>query len=471
MLIVDAEVAGMPGLSVRTGGGRVAEVGRDLSRFPGEEVLDARGGAVIPGLHDHHVHLRSAVAAASSVALDPLALSEQGGLAPALRAAARQLATGEWLRGVGISGPWAETLDRWDLDAVVDDRPVRVQHRTGELWVLNSAAVRELDVQRWTDGGVERTPDGTATGRLWRLDHRLRGAGAGAGAGVVNRTGMGELSSRALRLGITGFTDATPGLTASGLEDLESLEADGSIRQRLTVMAGPELPRLAASRVRLGPQKIVLDDACLPGEDELVGTVAQAHRRAVPVAIHCVTAAQLVVAVAGLRSAGGLAGDRIEHAGVVPPGYADELADLRVTVVTQPGFIAARGEEYLRDVSAGEQPWLYPCASLRAAGVAVAAGSDAPFGPLNPWVAMRAAVSRRAASGAVVGAGERVDPVSALGLYLGRAGAPGHQRRVAPGEPGDLCVLRHPLTGVLTDLGAHQVAAVVVRDEVHTWER
>lgn len=467
MLIVDAEVAGTPGQAVRLGDGRVVEVGPDLPRRAGEEVVDARGAAVIPGLHDHHVHLRSAVAAASSVALDPVAVAEQGGVAAALRAAAGRAGPGEWLRGVGLSGAGADTLDRWALDAVVSDRPVRLQHRTGELWVLNSAAVAALGVEQWTDDGVERSPDGAATGRLWRLDGRLRDA---LGDAPDHGPGLRALSDAALRAGITGFTDATPGLTRSGLDDVESLVAGGRIRQRLTVMAGPELRPHTAGHVRLGPQKIVLDDATLPGEEDLAGVVTRAHERAVAVAVHCVTASQLVVAAAGLTRAGPVPGDRIEHAGVVPPGYAEVLAGLGVTVVTQPGFIAGRGDDYLRDVPEPELSWLYPCASLRAAGIAVAAGSDAPYGPLDPWVAMRAAVTRRAASGAVVGAPERVAPATALQLYLGRADAPGRARRIAAGEPGEVCILRGPLRDVLADLGAHQVAAVVVGGELHAWE-
>ena len=49
------------------------------------------------------------------------------------------------------------------------------------------------------------------------------------------------------------------------------------------------------------------------------------------------------------------------------------------------------GEHYGRyrlHVPEAERDWLYPCASLLRAGVQVAAGSDAPFGPQNPWLAI-----------------------------------------------------------------------------------
>jgi predicted amidohydrolase YtcJ len=43
----------------------------ELAPHKGEQVLDAAGGTVIPGLHDHHVHLRSAAAAMTWPARSP----------------------------------------------------------------------------------------------------------------------------------------------------------------------------------------------------------------------------------------------------------------------------------------------------------------------------------------------------------------------------------------------------------------
>lgn len=468
MLIVDAEVDGVAGLSLRIDAGRIADLGPSLSRVAGEPIVQAHGGAVIPGLHDHHVHLRSAVAARSSIALDPATVAQQGGLAEALGSADHSLAGGEWLRGVGASGPAADVLDRHALDAVIPDRPVRVQHRTGELWVLNSAAIDVLGVDAWQSDGVEREPGGTPNGRLWRLDGQLRDA---LGEHWDQTPGLNRLSVEALRRGITGFTDAGADRTRADVDALDRHVAAGDIRQRVTLMAGPDLRAMATMRVRLGPMKIVLDDTSLPTEGALAAQIGRAHQAGIPVAVHCVTAAQLVVTTAALLLSGSFRGDRIEHAGIVPPGYAKVLADLGLTVVTQPGFLAARGDDYLRDVPNAEQPWLYPCASLIAAGVGVAAGSDAPFGPIDPWTAMAAAVNRQTQDGLDIGSDERVDPATALALYLGSADAPETPRRVARGEAGDLCLLRAPIAGVLADLGPHQVAAVIIDDEVHTWDR
>jgi predicted amidohydrolase YtcJ len=172
------------------------------------------------------------------------------------------------------------------------------------------------------------------------------------------------------------------------------------------------------------------------------------------VAVHCVTRLQLVATAAALAEAGPRAGDRIEHAGVVPPELRPELCRLGVTVVTQPNFVSERGDAYLREVDTDDVALLYPCASLQAAGIAVAAGTDAPFGDPDPWAAMRAAVHRRTPAGAVLGDDERIDAQAALDLFLGHPDRPGTRRRIARGAPADLCVLDRPLDAVYAALAA-----------------
>ena len=148
----------------------------------------------------------------------------------------------------------------------------------------------------------------------------------------------------------------------------------------------------------LAPGKRILHDDDLD-LDELGAWIAGRHDSGGVVALHCVTAAQLVVTIAALRVAGPRPGDRIEHAAVVPDDCLDALAGLGVLVVTQPNFVAERGDQYLADVPADELHELWRVASLLAAGIPVALSTDFPFGDADPWAAMRAAVNRTTASG------------------------------------------------------------------------
>jgi predicted amidohydrolase YtcJ len=181
-----------------------------------------------------------------------------------------------------------------------------------------------------------------------------------------------------------------------------------------------------------------------------------------------------VLLVAALRETGTLEGDRVEHAGVVPGEMVGDLNLLRVKVVTQPGFLADRGDDFLRGLPAAEHADLYRCGSLLRAGVPVALSSDAPYGPADPWAVMTAAVSRRMASGVVAGPGERISFGAALGAYLGAPDDPGGApRRVRVGAPADLVMLREALASWPGALrapgppdGARLVRAVVAGGQV-----
>jgi predicted amidohydrolase YtcJ len=157
-----------------------------------------------------------------------------------LRAADADLPPGGWLRAVGYHESVAGALDRHALDRLVPRRPVRVQHRTGALWVVNSLAATRLGLDECDLGGVERDEAGRPTGRLWRMDRWLTGRVPGVTAD------LGAVSRKAGSLGITGFTDATPGSTERDLAFL----AGAPIAQRLYCSAHPRRVRSRGTAAR-----------------------------------------------------------------------------------------------------------------------------------------------------------------------------------------------------------------------------
>lgn len=450
LLIRNAEIPGVPGVDVRISGHRIAEIGHDLTPLT-SDVLHAAGGAVLPGLHDHHVHLRAMAAARASAHVGPPAVTDRAGFEAALRtaAAAASDASG-WVRAVGYHESVAGDLYAAALDAIVADRPVRVQHRSGVLWTLNSRAMQATNVAGSAEPGVERDADGRPTGRLWRMDHWLRERVPPA------EVDLPALGREALARGVTGFTDADPERTPDDVSDLSVLP------QRLHLM-GPALLRVESDgHVSLGPVKFMLHDDDLPDVGALATKFEVTHEHGRSVAVHCVTRAQLVLTLAALQQAGSMNGDRIEHGAVIPDELVSDISRLGVTVVTQPNFVGERGDDYLTDVDPDDLPLLYRCKSLIDADVPVAAGTDAPFGDADPWKAVQAAIDRRAPSGAVVGPGEVLAPARALALFLGEATAPATLRLVHPGAVADLCVLRCPLAEAVQHPTAELVRATVL---------
>jgi predicted amidohydrolase YtcJ len=459
LLLRDAELDGSRRADVRVRDGIVAQIAPALDRLPGEEVLDCGGAAVIPGLCDHHLHLHAMAAARSSVRCGPPQVHDAAGLAAVLRAAVPD--ENGWIRGTGYFESVAGDLDAAALDAMRPDVPVRVQHRSGALWVLNSAALAAAGATAFyrdpaalggrppggaaPHPGVERDADGRATGRLWRADDWLRDR-----LGPRTLPSLATVGTELLGYGITAVTDATPDLDAAAISSISDAMARGELPPRvhlLGVPLGASIPPTPGLSV--GPYKIVLADSGMLTYPELAGRISAAHEASRAVAVHCVTLEALVLLLAALQDVGTRQGDRIEHGGMVPEIVIDDLVQRGVRVVTQPGFLADRGDDFLRDLPLGEHPDLYRCGSLLRAGVRVALSSDAPYGPGNPWAVMAAAVSRRTASGQVVGAGERLAFGDALDAYLALPEDPGGTpRRVAMGSPADLVVLRVPFAGL-----------------------
>jgi predicted amidohydrolase YtcJ len=448
VLIVDAEVEGRTGRAIRVEQGRVTSVGPadtdSLRPRRGEDVVDARGGLLLPGLHDHHIHLLALAATAGSVSVGPPAVRDPAGLAAVLRAAA-DTARGAWVRAVGYHESVAGHLDRSALDRLLPGVPVRVQHRSGALWVINSAGLAALRA-----AGAGDLP---ADGRLFRADDRLGRLLDLAGAGsTVTAADLAAVSARLARHGVTGVTDMTATTGPDQVRTLRAAVESGALRQRLLLTGPADLD--APAPLALGPVKVVLDDDVPLDLDALAATVTAGRARGRHVAFHCVTRAQLAFALAILDTAGGAQrGDRIEHAAVLPPDLAEAVAAAGLTVVTQPHFLAERGDAYLADVDPDDQPWLYRGAGALDAGIPLAAGTDAPFGGDDPWASMRAAVARRSPSGAIIGATEALAPARALALYLGDPADPGGPARgVTPGAPADLCLLAESGRAVVADL-------------------
>jgi hypothetical protein len=120
---------------------------------------------------------------------------------------------------------------------------------------------------------------------------------------------------------------------------------------------------------------------------------------------------------------------RIEHAEMLTEEQIASMAAYGVVASVQPAFDARWGGEsgmYVERVGGARAHGMNPYASLAAAGVELALGSDSPVTPLDPWGGIRAAVHHR-----TVGSG--VSPVVAFAAHTA-----GGRRAAGGGEPGEL---------------------------------
>ncbi len=417
--------------------------------------IDANGAALIPGLHDHHVHLLAMAARLEGVDLD--ALEDADAFDRALTTAAASAGDG-WVRASGYDEHRHGLLDCHRLDVLVGTSKVRVQHRSGLAWVLSSAgldAVLSDDIPT----GVELDANGRPTGHLLRLDAWLAER-VGVSAPSLQKIGA-QLSS----FGITGVTDATHNLGAGRAELLRQAVQSGSLPQSLTLLGVNDDERASIEGwATVGPVKILVDEVVGLDVDLLAKHIEGHHSVGRAVAIHAVSRAETVTVATAMALAGMMPGDRIEHGSVLPTDLDSLLAEGGVTVIVQPALVSERGDHYLEVVDGEDLPFLHRAASLLEAGVRVAAGSDAPVTSADPWFAIAAASTRATRTGQRLGATERVPAATALGWYLTDPLNPsGPIRRVKVGARADLCLLDASLAEVLTDPSASRVRNTWVR--------
>ncbi len=450
MLIRNAEIWKMGRADIRVEDGRISAIG-SLSAMGSEAVCDANGGALLPGLHDHHIHLAATAVGRRSVQCGPPEVVSEAQLAAALSA------PGEgWLRGIGYHESVAGMLDAALIDAWVRDRPVRIQHRSGRMWFLNSAALEVCLTNAAPSPGLEKS-GGKWTGRLFDDDPWLRVAAPQSPPDFT------AVSRELARCGITGITDMSAANVPSSASEFDRQIAAGHLLQK-TMMAGTLGLAEAhfGSHLILGPAKLHLHEWALPPLEEAVSFIRKAHGQGRAIASHCTTEVELVFTLAALREGGVISGDRIEHGGVVPDHLLADIAELGLHVISQPHFIAERGDQYLADVEPRDHALLYRLAAFNRAGVVLAGGSDAPYGSIDPWAAMRAAVSRKTASGVTIGKNESLTPEEALALYLADPQDLPRQRSIEIGSKADLCMLDLPWKEARERLSSDDVRMTII---------
>jgi predicted amidohydrolase YtcJ len=448
LLIRDASLRGGRICDIRIAGGRIVAIGEGFLPETSGEVIDAGGGLLLPGLHDHHIHMAATAASMASIRCGPPEVTDAAGLAAALAV------PGEgWLRGIGWHESVGGAIDRRWLDAVAPDRPVRIQHRSGRLWLFNSAGLERLLASGLAPpAGLDQ-----AGGRLFDEDGWARRALGGV------MPSLADAGAALARHGVTGVTEISPANDAAVAASVAAQRRSGALPQKVLLAGQASLSRAALDPLlRLGPVKLHLHEAHLPDFDATVAAIQAAHDQGRAVAVHCVTLTELVFTLAAIREAGAMPGDRIEHGSIAPDEQVAEIAALGLAVVTQPHFVAERGDAYRADIPEEDWPHLYRLRAFRAAGVALAGGSDAPFGRPDPWAAMAAAVSRRTTGGQVIGAGEALTPEEALDLFLADPADLGRRRTIAVGMPADLCLLSVSWPVARARLSAEWVRATLI---------
>lgn len=475
------------------GGGPIAELiavtGRQISFVgaaaaladlvgPGTQMLDCRGGLVVPGFNDAHCHPMAHAVTLRHIDCSPNAVASIAGIQDILRRQAG--GGGAWLRASGWDAPSlaeGRPPNRRDLDLAVSDRPVVLIEKSGQRCVLNSVAVDlcGLGDMVGADGVVQASQDDMAA-RIPPLSLE----------DIAD--GLGQASRQYLSQGITSLQDTS---WSNGLRHLltwRRFKADGVLVPRLTMLAG--FGALADFKekglktgsggpsLRLGAMKIALDESTgnpLPSREQIGQAALAAHRAGFQLAFHVPDLPMLerVLDVLDCIAASGpdrCRRPRLEHCPVCPPGLLGRLASAGAVAVTQPNMLFSWG-----DVHRHPADWILPLRSLLAAGVSVAFGSDSPLTSSAPFPAMETAVTRRLAAGAVLAEAEGITPAEAIALYTAGPAFSSFDETlkgvIAPGMLADLAVLdRNPLCLPADEMAGTGVSVTILDGKI-VWER
>ena len=435
-------------VDLRIAGGVVTGVRPGLRPERGEDVLDAGGRWLVPGLWDAHVHLGQWARTRSRLDVSGTASPEEVAAIVAAHVADRP--AGELVVGYGWrSAGWPRQPATADLDAVAPRHPVVLVSGDAHGGWLSSAAPRRFGLPAvagplleddWFPvlAALDAEADDDA-------DHRAALADAAA-RGVVGVTDMEyaaahrEWPGRAAR-GVTGlrvrtavYPDGLEDVLAAGLRTGDVLPgghpwltmgplkviADGSLNTRTACCRDP----YAAADPPRGRLNVAAP--------ELAALLDRAHRNGIGAAVHAIGDAALAEVLDAFTAVG--ARGSLEHVQLADPADLARAAGLGLRASVQPAHV-------LDDRDVADALWpdrTGRCFAFRAmadAGLPLALGSDAPVAPLDPWLAMAAAVHRTGDDRPPWHPEQSLTAAEALAASTDGRGAP------AEGAPGDVVLL------------------------------
>jgi predicted amidohydrolase YtcJ len=396
-------------------GGRISVVSDGEATADPTEEIDLAGRFALPGLWDRHVHFDQWAQVSARLDLSSANSAEAAARVVAAHVAGGEVSADAVVVGYGFRGAlWPDLPRREVLDAVSAAIPVVLI--SGDLhsaW-LNTAALRRFghadnasgllveEAAMRVIGEVGRVPDddvdswclaasraAAARGivgivdmeRPWSHDAwRRRIAGGNRLLRVVSAVWPERLADAiGQRLHTGDVVDGSDGLLCVG--PLKVI-TDGSLNTRTAYCHDPYAAEAGATT-----QCGVL----LVAVDELSQLMLRAREAGFDCAVHAIGDAANAFALQAFARTG--ARGSIEHAQLLDDADVARFVELGLIASVQP-------EHALDDRDVADHHWpgrtrrAFPFRSLLDAGATLTFGSDAPVAPLDPWVAIAAAVHR-----------------------------------------------------------------------------
>lgn len=416
----DPEVRSARAVLVR--GQRIAWVGQDpADAGPHDRRVDLDGAVLQPAYVDAHVHLT--VTGLTLGGLDLGGCRSVGDCLAAIHAIA-DVTPGQVIWGGGwddLAFPEGRPPTADELASAAPGRPVLLARADGHSSVVDRVSLETAPLAR-TDG-VERDAGGRPTGLLRREANEVAWRWFAAALPESQLAEARDLAvTHALSLGV-GCVHEMGGPDLFGVRDFDVWCRGDWPLEVVGYWAAPDLDFVTARGLKqvggalhldgtIGSRTAALEKPYADAADcgqlyestgELAEFVAQATKRRVQVALHCIGDRAVRQALDVLEAAAEAAGrealracrHRLEHCALVPSALLPRLAALGVVASVQPGFDPRWGQPaglYERRLGLERADRANPLAPLVNAGVALALGSDGTEAPLDMRAAVTAAV-------------------------------------------------------------------------------
>jgi predicted amidohydrolase YtcJ len=509
--------------AVAISGNQIVAVGddaeiKDLASSVTERI-DVGGRTVLPAFIDSHTHLRRA-ALVMSMYIDflenqPSSLEE---VLDCVRARVASAAPGSWIQGDSLDPRRLDIRrfpNRWELDSVAPDHPVLIRGIGRHVAAANSLALKLGGIDRDTPdpagGRLERDASGEITGVLHehgklRLDatradtvvplpseaERVRAMRQAMD--VLHSRGIACIHEMArepndvgdyLRLREEGGLSTRVRFYIRGLEAQTKLEYVLGLGLRTGL--GDDWMRLGGVKFSIDGAESAHNAALYeeyPGEpgnkgllriqpEALNEAVLAAHRGGLQVAVHAIGQRAVDIALDAFENAGRTHPQqrlkhRVEHAYVpLNPGQLERMARLGLIWSTQPSFMYTAGEEWAEVFGDERCQSVLPLRTAASLGMQVQINSDFPCSPMDPFVGLRMAVSRRTQKGTVFGRDVAISIDAALRMMTNAVShstsTEGRQGSIAAGRLADVIVLdQDPYEVVPEELNSIKVLLTMV---------
>jgi predicted amidohydrolase YtcJ len=468
-IIVGGRVISMsPGISAATAvavaGGQIIAVGSDAdvqaTAGPATQVIDARGGTVMPGIHDGHAHPFSGGRQLTAATLNYAILDREQfvkRIGRLLKRSAAEEPDG-WLRvSLWDASSMDELPTRKDLDKLETSRPILVVALDGHIALANSRALALAGIDDSTKdppgGEIRRAKNGKATGIL--LDNAIGLVSELIPKPTVeqNAAALGAGYERMAEAGITTCLHASADETELAALALLADSGPLAVRPHVAIRVDAEeaedpaamLARLEALRSTYGRPGIAIDNIKMffdgvieyptqtaallkpylvnkgtdddprwkPGKDRgptywpqaiADAAITAADAAGWQVHVHAIgdrAARSALDAYEAALAANGPRDNRhtITHLELVDPRDFPRFAELGVMASMQMQW--AERDSYTVDrlkdyLGPKRYRNVYPSGSLEKAGAMLCGGSDWPVDPLLPFRQIEMAVNRTA---------------------------------------------------------------------------